>query len=39
MPRKPKTATEAQTALPTIPKELIEQLVKGPMSGRGFTLF
>src|ERR1700690_2182740 len=32
MPRKPKTATEAQTALPSIPKELIDQFVTGPMS-------
>ena len=32
MPRKPKTATEAQTALPSIPKELIDQFVKGPMT-------
>ena len=32
MPRKPKTTTEAQTALPSIPKELIDQFVKGPMT-------
>jgi hypothetical protein len=32
MPRKPKMATEAQTALPSIPKELIDQFVKGPMT-------
>ncbi|MGF6244222.1 transposase-like protein [Paraburkholderia sp. GAS38] len=32
MPRKPKTAIEAQTALPSIPKELIDQFVKGPMT-------
>src|SRR6202789_2293219 len=32
MPRKHKTATEAQTALPSIPKELIDQFVKGPMT-------
>ncbi len=29
MPRKLKTATDAQTALPSIPKELIDQFVKG----------
>jgi putative transposase len=32
MPRKPKGAGEAQTALPSIPKELIDQFVKGPMT-------
>lgn len=32
MPRKPKTVAEAPTALPSIPKELIDQFVKGPMS-------
>jgi transposase-like protein len=32
MPRKPKPAAEASTALPSIPKELIDQFVKGPMS-------
>ncbi len=32
MPRKLKTATDAQTALPSIPKELIDQFVKGPMT-------
>jgi hypothetical protein len=32
MPRKPKTATAAQTALPSIPKELIDQFVKAPMT-------
>ncbi len=29
MPRKLKTASDAQTALPSIPKELIDQFVKG----------
>jgi transposase-like protein len=32
MPRKSKPAAEASTALPSIPKELIDQFVKGPMS-------
>ena len=32
MPRKPRMTTGAQTALPSIPKELIEQFVKGPMT-------
>ena len=32
MPRKPKAAPKAQTALPSIPKELIDQFVKGPMT-------
>ncbi|MFP3643676.1 IS256 family transposase, partial [Paraburkholderia sp. SIMBA_054] len=32
MPRKPKTTTEAPTVLPSIPKELIDQFVKGPMT-------
>ena len=32
MPRKPKPAAEAQTALPSIPDELIDQFVKGPMT-------
>ncbi|TDF93321.1 IS256 family transposase, partial [Paraburkholderia guartelaensis] len=32
MPRKPKTSPEALTALPSIPKELIDQFVKGPMT-------
>ncbi len=32
MPHKLKTATDAQTALPSIPKELIDQFVKGPMT-------
>ena len=32
MPRKPKPAAEAPTALPSIPKELIDQFVKGPMT-------
>ena len=32
MPRKPKPATEAPMDLPSIPKELIDQLVKGPMT-------
>ena len=33
MPRKLKTAGMAETALPSIPKELIDQFVTGPMSG------
>ena len=32
MPRKTKTAAAASAALPTIPKELIDQFVTGPMS-------
>ncbi len=32
MPRKTKPAAEAQTALPSIPEELINQFVKGPMT-------
>ena len=32
MPRKTKTAATAMTALPSIPKELIDQFVTGPMS-------
>ena len=32
MPRKTKTAAAAATALPSIPKELIDQFVSGPMS-------
>ena len=32
MPRKTKTAAAAETALPPIPKELIDQFVTGPMS-------
>jgi putative transposase len=32
MPRNKKTATEGGTALPSIPKELIDQFVTGPMS-------
>jgi putative transposase len=32
MPRKPKPAAEALTALPSIPDELIDQFVKGPMT-------
>ncbi|MFL9915142.1 IS256 family transposase [Paraburkholderia fungorum] len=32
MPRKPKPATEAPMDLPSIPKELIDQFVKGPMT-------
>ncbi|MDE2456130.1 MAG: IS256 family transposase [Burkholderiales bacterium] len=32
MPRKTKTARVAETALPSIPKELIDQFVIGPMS-------
>ena len=32
MPRKTKTAAEAAAALPSIPKELIDQFVSGPMS-------
>ena len=32
MPRKSKAGPEAQTALPSIPKELIDQFVKGPMT-------
>ena len=32
MPRNKKTAAEAGTALPSIPKELIDQFVTGPMS-------
>lgn len=32
MPRKTKTAGTATTALPSIPKELIDQFVSGPMS-------
>ncbi|MGF6875633.1 hypothetical protein OKW35_005105 [Paraburkholderia sp. MM5477-R1] len=32
MPSKPKPGTEAQPALPSIPKELIDQFVKGPMT-------
>ncbi len=34
MPRKLKTATDAQTALPSISKELIDQFVKGPMTAK-----
>ena len=34
MPRKTKTAGKAETALPTIPKELIDQFVSGPMSAQ-----
>ena len=30
MPRKSSRATEAPTALPSIPEELIDQFVKGP---------
>ena len=33
MPRKTKTAAMAEMVLPTIPKELIDQFVTGPMSG------
>ena len=32
MPRKPKPAAEATTALPSIPKDRIDQFVKGPMT-------
>ena len=32
MPRKPKTATEAQTALPSIPKEPIGRFVRAPVT-------
>ncbi|WP_372241748.1 transposase [Pseudomonas sp. Q1] len=32
MPTKKKTALEAKTELPSIPKELIDQFVKGPMT-------
>ena len=32
MPRKPSRATEAPTTLPSIPDELIDQFVKGPMT-------
>jgi putative transposase len=32
MPRKPKTAATVARELPSIPKELIDQFVKGPMS-------
>src|ERR1700684_1881315 len=32
MPRKPKQTTEALTDLPSIPKELVDQFVKGPMT-------
>lgn len=32
MPRKTKTATAADTALPSIPKELIDQFVSSAMS-------
>ena len=32
MPRKTKTAATATAALPSIPKELIDQFVTGPMS-------
>ena len=32
MPRKPKAATAAAQELPSIPKELIDEFVKGPMS-------
>jgi hypothetical protein len=32
MPTKKKPASEAKTELPAIPKELIDQFVKGPMS-------
>lgn len=32
MPRKPKAATAAAKELPSIPKELIDEFVKGPMS-------
>lgn len=32
MPRKTKTAAAAEAALPQIPKELIDQFVKGPMT-------
>ena len=30
MPRKPKSESEAPSELPTIPEELINQVVKGP---------
>lgn len=32
MPTKKKPASEAKTELPSIPKELMDQFVKGPMS-------
>ena len=32
MPRKTKTANAAETALPSIPKELIDHFMSGPMS-------
>jgi putative transposase len=32
MPRKPKAAAAAAMELPSIPKELVDQFVKGPMS-------
>lgn len=32
MPRKTKTTAAAESALPTIPKELIDQFVSGPMT-------
>lgn len=32
MPRKSKTSDESSTALPSIPRELIDQFVKGPMT-------
>lgn len=32
MPRKPKPSADASTALPSIPKELIDEFVKGPMT-------
>jgi len=32
MPRKPEQTTEARTDLPSIPKEPVDQFVKGPMT-------
>jgi hypothetical protein len=32
MPRKPRPAVEASPVLPSIPKELIDLFVKGPMT-------
>ena len=33
MPRKPKTTNEIRTALASIPNELIDRFVRGPMTG------
>jgi putative transposase len=34
VPRKTKTATAAEAPLPSIPKQLIDQFVTGPMSAK-----